>query len=210
MCSLPHGTHSRRLATDIEAVHLKDGLAKVIGLAAEYNRYLERKKPWETGKTDPARTQTTLWVALQGLAALRTLSAPFHALLGAAIASACSAARVATRMALVVAWRQLPWAFRELPTGTALPKPHPLFKKLDDAQLAEEIERYRTLFLRDETAVDEYARLSGSRHPRRAGQCCVPAASVDEVICLAMSPPSWMVGRNVRVISAVAADARVR
>jgi len=133
------------VAADIEAVHLKDGLAKVIGLAAAYNRYLERKKPWETGKTDPARTQTTLWVALQGLAALRTLSVPFmpfsaqqlHLLLGGTGGNPDGTSGGVA---------ELSWAFAELPAGTALPKPHPLFKKLDDAQLAEEVERYRALF----------------------------------------------------------------
>ena len=61
----------------IEGVHLKDGINTVMAIAAEFNRYLERKKPWETGKTDRERTRTTLCVALQGLNALRVLTAPF-------------------------------------------------------------------------------------------------------------------------------------
>ena len=35
----------------------------------------------------------------------------------------------------------LPWAFRELPAGRALPPPQPLFRKLDDDELAGLVER---------------------------------------------------------------------
>jgi methionyl-tRNA synthetase len=35
----------------------------------------------------------------------------------------------------------LPWAYRELPAGRALPAPEPLFRKLDDDELATLIER---------------------------------------------------------------------
>ena len=130
---------------EIEGVHLKDALAKTIALAASFNRYLERKKPWETGKTDPARTATTLWVALQGLNALRVLTTPFmpfsaqqlHLLLGGEGGNADgTGGGVAS----------LPWAYTELPTGTALPKPKPLFKKLDDTQLEAELARLRERF----------------------------------------------------------------
>jgi len=133
------------VGAEIETVHLRDALAKVIALAGEYNRYLERKKPWETSKTDPTRTATTLWVALKGLSALRTLTAPFmpfsaqqlHLMLGGVGGNADGSAGGAA---------QLPWVFQEITTGVTLPKPQPLFKKLDDVQLAEEIERYRAIF----------------------------------------------------------------
>jgi methionyl-tRNA synthetase len=42
----------------------------------------------------------------------------------------------------------LPWAFRELPAGRALPPPQPLFRKLDDEELAGLVGR-----LDEETAV---------------------------------------------------------
>ena len=129
----------------IEGVHLKDGINTVMAIAAEFNRYLERTKPWETGKTDPERTQTTLFVALQGINALRVLTAPFlpfsaqqvHELLGNEGGDPNGAnGGVADAQ----------WAYTMLPPGRALPKPKPLFKKLDDAQLADEIERLRQTF----------------------------------------------------------------
>jgi methionyl-tRNA synthetase len=129
----------------LEGVHLKDGLGLVMALAAEFNRYLERQKPWETGKNDPERTATTLWVALQGLNALRVLTAPFmpfsaqqlHLLLGYEGGDPNGTNGGVAEAA---------WAYGELPIGRALPKPRPLFRKLDDSQLEAEIERLRERF----------------------------------------------------------------
>ena len=129
----------------LSAVRLKDGLALIMALAAEFNRYLERQRPWETGKTDPERTRTTLWVALQALNALRVLTAPYipfsaqqlHTMLGYTGGAANGAdGGVADAR----------WEDTELPAGRALPKPRPLFKKLDDTQLQEEIARLQERF----------------------------------------------------------------
>ncbi|MDQ6603703.1 MAG: methionine--tRNA ligase [Chloroflexota bacterium] len=133
------------IGTMIEGVHLKDAINATMALAAEFNRYLERKKPWETGKTDTERTNTTLFVALQGLNALRVLTAPFipfsaqqvHEMLGYTGGDPNGANGGVADEA---------WAYDDLEPGRALPKPKPLFRKLDDTQLAEEIERLRATF----------------------------------------------------------------
>ncbi len=133
------------VGTAIEGVHLKDALNSVMNLAAEFNRYLERTKPWETGKTDPERTSTTLYIALQGLNALRVLTTPFLPF-------------SAQKLNLLLGYEgggpngmnggvgDAPWEYTDLPTGRALPKPAPLFKKLDDTQREAEVERLRERF----------------------------------------------------------------
>ena len=129
----------------LEDVHLKDAINGVMALAAEYNRYLERQKPWETGKTDPTRTATTLSVAVQGLHALRVLTAPFmpfsaqrlHLLLGYTGGDPNGTNGGVADAA---------WAYTDLPAGRALPKPAPLFRKLDESQLDAELERLRARF----------------------------------------------------------------
>ncbi len=133
------------VGVEIEAVHLKEALGQVMAFAGEFNRYLERKKPWETSKTDPDRTATTLWVALQGLAQLRTLTTPFmpfsaqhlHTLLGHEGGNPDGTGGGVADLA---------WQYADLPTGTQLPKPAPLFKKLDDAGLEAEVARLRERF----------------------------------------------------------------
>ncbi|MBA3416907.1 MAG: class I tRNA ligase family protein, partial [Chloroflexia bacterium] len=118
----------------IEAVHLRDGLRAVMALAGALNRYLDEAAPWKTIKTEPERAATTLWTALQVVSALRVLTAPFlpfsaetlHGYLGDAGSGSVHA---------------LPWAPRALPAGRTLPRPAPLFRKLDDVELAGLLER---------------------------------------------------------------------
>ena len=45
-------------------------------LSTRVNGYLNDKAPWTTVKTDPARAQTTVWVALQCITWLKTMWAP--------------------------------------------------------------------------------------------------------------------------------------
>ena len=131
--------HSRQSASQIEAVHLRDGLLSVMALASALNRYLDEAAPWKTLKTDPERAATSLWTALQVVSALRVLTAPYLPF---------SAQQLHDYLGDEGDVHALPWAFRELPAGRALPPPQPLFRKLDDEELAGLVGR-----LDEETAV---------------------------------------------------------
>ena len=48
-----------------------------MGLAQAANRFLDVKEPWRTRRTDLDRTATTLWVCLNVLSCLRTITYPF-------------------------------------------------------------------------------------------------------------------------------------
>jgi methionyl-tRNA synthetase len=115
------------VADEIEAVHLRDGLRAVMALATELNRYLDEAAPWKSLKTDPQRAATSLWTALQVISALRVLTAPFLPF---------SAQQLHAYLGDEGSVHELPWAFRELPAGRVLPLPQPLFRKLDDDELA--------------------------------------------------------------------------
>ena len=111
----------------IEAVHLRDGLLAVMTLATALNRYLDEAAPWKTLKTDPERAATSLWTALQVVSALRVLTAPYLPF---------SAQELHAYLGDEGDVHELPWAFVELPAGRSLPPPQPLFRKLDDEELA--------------------------------------------------------------------------
>ena len=111
----------------IEAVRLRDGLLSVMALASALNRYLDEAAPWKTLKTDPERAATSLWTALQVVSALRVLTAPYLPF---------SAQQLHEYLGDEGDVHALPWAFRDLPAGRALPPPQPLFRKLDDEELA--------------------------------------------------------------------------
>jgi len=116
----------------IEAVRLRDGLLAVMALASALNRYLDEAAPWKTLKSDPERAGTSLWTALQVVSALRVLTAPYLPF---------SAQQLHAYLGDEGDVHALPWAFRDLPAGRALPPPHPLFRKLDDEELAGLVER---------------------------------------------------------------------
>ncbi len=115
----------------VEAVRLKDGLRELMALAQKSNIYLDEMEPWKRIKTDRAAAGTALWVTLQVIASLRTLTQPYlpysaqklHGYLGGDGEAA-----------------SLRWAYRELPAGTPLGQPQPLFRKLDDEGLERELQ----------------------------------------------------------------------
>ena len=119
-------------AREIEAVHLRDGLRVAMALAGSLNRYLDEAAPWKTLKTDPERTATSLWTALQVIGALRVLTAPYLPF---------SAQRLHELLGEKDSVHDLRWEFRGVPAGRVLPKPEPLFRKLEDDELAELLDR---------------------------------------------------------------------
>jgi methionyl-tRNA synthetase len=122
----------RNVASQIEAVHLRDGLRAAMALAGALNRYLDEAAPWKSIKTDPERAATSLWTALQVIGSLRVLTAPFLP---------NSAQQLHEYLGDEGAVHALPWIPREVPAGRALPRPQPLFRKLDDDELADLVNR---------------------------------------------------------------------
>ncbi|MBA3449686.1 MAG: methionine--tRNA ligase [Chloroflexia bacterium] len=120
------------VAARIELVHLRDGLLSAMALAASLNRYIDDAAPWKTLKTDPQRAATALWTALQVISALRVLTAPYLPF---------SSQRLHEYLGDEGDVHALQWALRELPAGRALPSPQPLFRKLEDDELAGLVER---------------------------------------------------------------------
>jgi methionyl-tRNA synthetase len=62
---------------DLMAVHLRAGIARAMQGAQDANGYLSEREPWKTAKVDAERTGTTLWVALQAIAAAAVALAPY-------------------------------------------------------------------------------------------------------------------------------------
>lgn len=126
-------------------------------LSTLVNQYLEEMSPWTTAKTDLAAAGHTLNVALQAISGLKILWAPIlpftsqqvHEMLGETGALFGKqvvqeyAEETRSHVALtyrgdtaVGAWRRV-----EVPNGRQLPKPTPLFKKLDQSVVEDELSR---------------------------------------------------------------------
>jgi len=145
-----------KVGEKLAACQFRPALVEAMELAREANRYLEVKSPWVQIKTDRAAAGTSLYVALQAIHALRLLLAPFlpfaaeqlQQLLGYT-APLFGEVRIealgadGTHPVLRYDGRAATgaWAFSLLPAGQPLIAPMPLFKKLEDSVIAEELAR---------------------------------------------------------------------
>lgn len=132
---------------------------EAMALATRVNQYLEEKSPWTTAKTDLKTTGRTLYTALQAVNGLKILFAPIlpftsqrlHELLGESGQIAgdqkVETIQESQRTHLVLTYDPAPavasWQREEIPAGRQLPKPEPLFKKLDESVADDELTRLR-------------------------------------------------------------------
>jgi len=118
----------------IAARQFKAAILELMKLWDAANVWIDRAEPWKVIKADRARAATSLYTAIQAIAAMKTLSSPFmpntaeecHRLLGLDGGAAEGS------------WKREP-----VPPGHLFSKPKPLFKKLDDSLVEEEIERMK-------------------------------------------------------------------
>jgi methionyl-tRNA synthetase len=103
-------------------VKLRAGIARAMAGAQEANVYLNDLAPWTTSKTDMARTGTTLWVALQMIAANAVALSPY--LPG-------TSRRVLEALGLAVEGRAPKWEAPKVAPGSKLLELGPLFAKVD-------------------------------------------------------------------------------
>jgi methionyl-tRNA synthetase len=142
----------------IATARFKAALSEALRLSDLANKYVSDQEPWKLVKSDRDRAATVLYVALRAIDSLKVLFTPFlpfssqklHELLGyegwlagpllveEVIEEDGTAHRVLTGD--YAAWSGR-WAPSALPPGQKLQPPAPLFKKLDESVVAEELAR---------------------------------------------------------------------
>jgi methionyl-tRNA synthetase len=142
----------------IAGCQFRAALREVMALAREANRYLEEKGPWFQIKEDPEAAGTTIYVALRAIDSLKTLFAPFlpfsservhqylgyeGALFGSSYTDTFTeeGGRVHEALCYDPSGATGEWKPSELTPGQALRKSAPLFKKLDESVVEEELAR---------------------------------------------------------------------
>jgi methionyl-tRNA synthetase len=111
-----------RVATDIEAVHLKSALAAAMGMAQAANAYLSETEPWKTAKTDRDRTATSLYTALCVINALKVALYPF-------LPFSCQ--QIHEYLGFAGKVEATGWRASRPEPGTRLLPPEPLFRKIE-------------------------------------------------------------------------------
>ena len=107
----------------INLCNFRLAMASAMNLAQLGNRYIDTKAPWKTLKDDRDRTATTMWVCLNILSCLKTITYPFMPF---------SAQRLHTLLGFPGKAEDNGWRFQEIEVGKPFPQPTPLYTKLDE------------------------------------------------------------------------------
>ncbi|KAA3660036.1 MAG: methionine--tRNA ligase [Chloroflexi bacterium] len=126
-------------------------------LSSLVNTYLEETKPWTAAKTDMVATARSLYTSIQAINALKLFWAPIlpytsqslHEMLGYEDVlfgdQVVETYEEATRSHIGLTYKngleRNIWQRTDIPVGHQLPKPKPLFKKLDPSVVEDELAR---------------------------------------------------------------------
>ena len=126
-----------KLSDSMTKFRFREAVQELINLARTGNKYLADQEPWKVIKEDEERVATILHVALQLTGALSVLSEPFLPF-------------TTEKLRRMLHWDALDhaWEWDEvsateilLPEGHALGDPILLFRKIEDAEVAQQLEK---------------------------------------------------------------------
>lgn len=122
------------LAHSIEKYRFREAQNEMMNLARLGNKYLADEEPWKTFKTDPERTQTVLYVALQIATALAVVSEPF-------LPFTSQKLRTILALATPVTWDAISTHPILLSPGHVLGESQLLFSKIEDEAIQQQIDQ---------------------------------------------------------------------
>lgn len=141
----------------IEGCKFRAAAQEVMALSTKVNQYLEETSPWNTARDDLAATGRTLYVALQAVNGLKILFAPMlpftsqqlHTMLGetglifgtSQVETFQESKREHQALTYHPAGAVGKWQRNGIEPGRVLPKPTPLFRKLDPSLATAELAR---------------------------------------------------------------------
>jgi len=114
--------------------HFRAGMRASMSLAQEANRYLDDKSPWKAIKQNRESAATALYVALSVISCLKTVLCPFLPF---------SSQKLHHLLGFEGDVEQAGWSIQPPSPGQKLPSPEPLFTKLDEAVVEQEVERLK-------------------------------------------------------------------
>ncbi len=140
----------------------RQAVSEAMRVVGDANKYLADTAPWKLKNEDPQRMETVLGVAAQLVSDANTLLAPFLPHSAQKIHEALGGTGVIAPMPrmtdvddLDIEGRRYPiiegdysaaqgtWGRRDVVAGTVVPEPSPVFTKLDDDMVEQELERMR-------------------------------------------------------------------
>jgi methionyl-tRNA synthetase len=147
---------------DLLATHRqKQAITEAMRVVGEANKYLSDQAPWKLRTSEPDRYPTVLHVAAQAVTNCRTLLSPFLPHSSQSVHEALGGTGTVSPMPRILEVEDLdggpgypiltgdyrrgetlpPWGASPVVPGTPVPPPAPIFRKLDDSVVAEELAR---------------------------------------------------------------------
>ncbi|MFT4085745.1 MAG: methionine--tRNA ligase [Gordonia sp. (in: high G+C Gram-positive bacteria)] len=116
--ALLHGTVRKHF--DVQAIHL--GLEALWSVLADTNRYISAQEPWKLAKTDLERTATVLYVCAEVVRVVTLLAQPVMP---------TATGTILDLLSVGPQDREFDAVEKRLLPGTPLPKPSPVFPRID-------------------------------------------------------------------------------
>jgi methionyl-tRNA synthetase len=120
------------MSNSLEQCNFRNAIQDAMALSRMTNVYLDEKSPWKVIKENKQSAASTLYVALNIISGLKTLFSPFLPF---------SSQEVHEYLGFSGTVEEYGWKPQELPPGQKLQEPRPLFAKLDENIIEEEIQR---------------------------------------------------------------------
>lgn len=122
------------IADSIEKYRFREAQNELMNVARLGNKYLADEEPWKTIKTDPERTKTVMYTALQIAAALSVLSEPFLPFTSGKL-------KKIFVQSGSLSWSDLISKNQWAVPGTTLGETPLLFSKIEDDQIQKQIDK---------------------------------------------------------------------
>ncbi len=125
------------IESSLERYRFREASQELMNLARLGNKYLADEEPWKLVKTDEARTQTIMYVALQIASALSTLSEPFLPFTSTKLKNILSHAELAEAQT----WRDISTKDVLLPANHQIGQSELLFNKIEDKDIQIQLDK---------------------------------------------------------------------
>lgn len=125
------------ISSSIERYRFREALGELMNVARLGNKYLADEEPWKMIKTDEARVQTQMYVALQIAAALSSLCEPFLPF------TATKLKRILNvkSSGVEITWNTIAENSDLLPAGHQIGEAELLFAKIEDEEIQKQIDK---------------------------------------------------------------------
>ncbi|MBZ9627007.1 methionine--tRNA ligase [Psychroflexus sp. CAK1W] len=146
-------TFPQSIANSIEKYRFREAQSVMMNLARLGNKYLADEEPWKLQKTDPERTATIMYVALQVAGALAVISEPFVPFTAQKLKTMLNFESFSHPLL----WGDISKLDELIPTGHHISLAEFLFSKIEDEEIQKQIDKLeasKASSLEEETKIE--------------------------------------------------------